>query len=193
MFKKKSTLNFQKKRKRFPVEKARYLLILFLETALVVLLSFLSVKALGMQFDIPGGSMEPTLLDKDVVLLNKFKYIVFSPEKDDIIVFQPAGNLNAKTSVKRVVGVPGDKILISGGNLYVNGTRYKDKAETEPMKDAGRAKTEMVLTDDEYFVLGDNRNSSEDSRYETVSNVKKSEIIGKVWFCITKERFGFVY
>ena len=170
MFKKKSTLNFQKKRKRFPVEKARYILILILEVAFVILMSYLAVRAFGMQFDIPGGSMEPTLLDKDVVLLNKFKYVLFSPERGDIIVFQPAGNLNAKTSVKRVVGVPGDKIFISGGNLYVNGEKYKDLIDTEAMKDAGRAKSEILLSEDEYFVLGDNRNNSADSRHQDISS-----------------------
>ena len=74
---------------------------------------------------------------------------------------------------------------IKSGRLYVNGTATNLKQTGLSIKDAGRAETEITLGDDEYFVLGDNVNNSEDSRYESIGNVTRKEMIGKVWFCLS--------
>ena len=98
-----------------------------------------------------------------------------------MIVFLPNGNEKSHYYIKRVIGVPGDKVQIKNGLLYVNGELY-DVEDTETIKNAGLAEDEITVGEDEYFVLGDNRNSSEDSRYANIGNIKKEYIQGKAWF-----------
>lgn len=106
------------------------------------------------------------------------------------MAFTPKGNTSANDNVKRIVAVPGDTVQIKSGRLYVNGTATNLKQTGLSIKDAGRAETEITLGDDEYFVLGDNVNNSEDSRYESIGNVTRKEMIGKVWFCLSFKGFG---
>ena len=95
--------------------------------------------------------------------------------------------------MKRVIAVPGDTILIQNGEVYVNGEPFTEEVDVSAMEDAGLATEEMTLGNDEYFVLGDNRNNSEDSRYANIGNIKKEYIIGKAWFRITSwSNFGFL-
>ena len=101
---------------------------------------------------------------------------------NDIVVFQPSSNLRAQYSVKRVIGTPGDKIRIAGGDVYLNDVLFHNIAETEDIVDPGLAATEIVLGEDEYFLLGDNRNNSVDSRFEQVGNVSRDSLIGKAVF-----------
>lgn len=84
--------------------------------------------------------------------------------------------------VRRVVAVPGDTVQIKDGALYVNDELYKESTDVASMEDAGLASDPIELEKDEYFVLGDNRNNSEDSRYANIGNVKRDYIIGKAWF-----------
>ena len=111
-------------------------------------------------------------------------------KKGDVVAFTPKGNTSANDNVKRIVAVPGDTVQIKSGRLYVNGTATNLKQTGLSIKDAGRAETEITLGDDEYFVLGDNVNNSEDSRYESIGNVTCKEMIGKVWFCLSLKGFG---
>ena len=111
-----------------------------------------------------------------------FIYKVTNPKQNDIIVFLPNGNEKSHYYVKRVVAVPGDTVLIQDGALYVNGELFDEEIEVASMEDAGLAAEEITLGEDEYFVLGDNRNNSEDSRYANIGNIKKEYIIGKAWF-----------
>jgi signal peptidase I len=109
------------------------------------------------------------------------------------VVFLPNGNEKSHYYVKRVIGVPGDTVLILDGVVYVNGELYEEEGEVDAILDAGIAAEEIVLGDDEYFVLGDNRNNSEDSRYANIGNIKKEYIIGKVWFRVSPwSGFGFL-
>ena len=95
--------------------------------------------------------------------------------------------------MKRVIGVPGDTVQIKNGRIYVNGTEFTEKVDVASIEDAGLAADAVTLGDDEYFVLGDNRNNSEDSRYANIGNIKREYIIGKAWFVIsTGDRFGFI-
>ena len=89
--------------------------------------------------------------------------------------------------------MPGDKIQIKNGAVYVNGELFDEKVDTAAVEDAGLASEEITVGEDEYFVLGDNRNSSEDSRYANIGNVKREYIIGKAWFRISPLRkIGFI-
>ncbi len=185
-------LNFNRRRKQIDLERFRGISILGIEIALVLLLSFFCVRGFGMRFTVLGNSMEPTLYEGDSLLINRVAYRLGTPHHNDVVAFLPEGNLNAQYSIKRVVGVPGDRIMITNGSLYVNGERYRDSADTASIIEAGRAGSEITLGEDEYFVLGDNRNSSEDSRYETIGNVGINEIYGKLWFNVSADRFGFI-
>ena len=115
-------------------------------------------------------------------------------KRDDVIVFLPNGNENSHYYVKRVIGMPNDKVLIRDGYVYINGEKLDEGDAYDKIADPGIAENEVVLGDDEFFVLGDNRNFSEDSRFGNIGVVKKEYIIGKVWFRLSKnlEYIGFV-
>ena len=124
--------------------------------------------------------MESTVSDGSQILVNRFIYNVKSPKSGDVIVFLPNGNEKSHYYVKRVIGVPGDKVQIKSGLLYVNGELY-DTEDTDTIKNAGVAEEEITVGEDEYFVLGDNRNASSDSRKEEVGMIKRDKIGGKAW------------
>ena len=100
----------------------------------------------------------------------------------DVVVFLPNGNEKSHYYVRRVIACPGDTVQIKNGKVYINGELYKEDIVSASIEDPGVAADEVKLGDDEYFVLGDNRNSSEDSRMANIGNVKKDYIIGKAWF-----------
>ena len=108
-----------------------------------------------------------------------------------MIAFLPNGNEKSHYYVRRVVACPGDTVQIKDGKVYVNGEVYQEKIMVASIEDAGVASEEIKLGDNEYFVLGDNRNQSEDSRNADIGNVKKEDIYGKAWFvCLPWENFG---
>lgn len=128
--------------------------------------------------------MEPTLKSGDKVLINRLVYEIKSPSYGDLIVFKPNGNQNAHYHIKRVVGKPGDTVTIQSGRVFVNGELLNETVQTESMEDAGLAEDGVKLGADEYFVLGDNRNNSEDSRSAGIGLVKTSAVIGKAWLAL---------
>lgn len=139
------------------------------------------------------GSMEPTVAIGDTLLVNTLAYRFSEPDRDDILVFRTNDSANASLHVKRVVGLPGETIQISDGQILINGVTYMEKKDLASISYAGLAETEITLGDNEYFVLGDNRNNSADSRYSDIGNVKKSNIEGKVWFRIAPyTKMGFL-
>lgn len=142
----------------------------------------------GMKTSVVGVSMEPTLYNEQDILVNRFLYVFSAPKRGDVVVFLPNGNENAHYYVKRVVAVPGDKVLIQDGVLYVNG--LESKWVTEKLQDAGNAANELVLGSGEYFCIGDNPGNSEDSRSANIGPVKEKDIIGKVWFHTACEEAG---
>ena len=139
------------------------------------------IYAFGIRTSVVGDSMEPALSNGQEVLINKIAYQFTAPKQGDVIVFRPNGNENAHLSVKRVVATPGDTVQIVQGKVVINGAVYvRDKAEDT--SDAGVAASEIVLGADEYFVLGDNRRSSEDSRSANIGNISRGMIEGKAWY-----------
>lgn len=140
------------------------------------------------QTTVDGESMEPTLSDGDSVIIQKFSYYIKDPERYDVIVFPvkdaESGEENKKSYyVKRIIGLPGETVQIQDGYVYINGKKLtSDKYCLSRMLDAGKAEAPVTLGDDEFFVLGDNRNMSTDSRSSYVGMVKKKDISGEVFF-----------
>lgn len=183
MFRKKRKLTFYQKKSTITPKIVREVLSFVFITFLAIFLALVFVSAIGMQVKVVGDSMEPTLGNSQSVLVNKLVYKIIGPSKGDIIVFLPNGNTNSHYYVKRVVAVPGDKVQIVDGVLYVNGTVVDDdKDKYDKMEDAGIAANEIKLGSGEYFVLGDNRNSSEDSRSANIGVITTKMMIGKVWY-----------
>ncbi len=190
-----NNLVFHEKKKTFTPELAKEIFSWVFYTVVAVFIAFLLVTAFGMKTSVIGDSMEPTIYNGQSVLINKFVYLVSSPKKDDIIAFLPNGNVNSHYYVKRVIGVPGDTIQIIDGTLYINGEEQSiEDTIYDKMEEAGIAENEIKLSSDEYFVLGDNRNSSEDSRSANIGVVEKSNIIGKCWYKMggTEGESGFL-
>ena len=183
--------NRRKKDVNFPLLKEIFSWII--EIAIVLMMAFVLVYFIGMRTSVVGQSMSETLENGDQILVNRFMYKVIGPKANDVIVFLPNGNEKSHYYVKRVIGVPGDTVQIKNGRIYVNGTEFTEKVDVASIEDAGLAAAAVTLGDDEYFVLGDNRNNSEDSRYANIGNIKREYIIGKAWFVIsTGDRFGFI-
>lgn len=178
----KSGLNFGRRKRKVNVAIAKEVLIWTAEILLTMMLAFTFVYFIGLRTSVVGQSMADTLNSGDEILVNRFIYKVTNPKVNDIIVFLPNGNEKSHYYVKRVVALPGDTVLIEKGVLYVNGEPFKEEVDVASMEDAGLAAEEMTLGNNEFFVLGDNRNNSEDSRYANIGNIKKEHIIGKAWF-----------
>lgn len=156
-------------------------------------LAFLIVFCFGMKTSVIGVSMENTLFNGQTILINRIAYLLFQPKVGDIIVFLPNGNQNTHYYVKRVVATPGDEVEFIDGRLYVNGI-VEEKEQYDKVADPGIAGEKILLEEDEYFVLGDNRNNSEDSRSGNIGPVNKKIIVGKAWFHSGHEdrMFGFI-
>jgi signal peptidase I len=140
---------------------------------------------------VDGESMENTLSDGDHLYVEKISYRIDLLNRFDIIVFYPYGRDNEEYYVKRIIGLPGETIQIKNSEIYIDGQVLEEKYGKEPILDPGRAAEPIVLEDDEYFVMGDNRNISKDSRYTVVGNVERKNIGGKAFFRISPlKEFG---
>ena len=139
------------------------------------------------------SSMEPTLETGERFFVNKLIYKFTSPDRGDIIAFTKDGSDDAPIHIKRVIGLPGETIEIRDGVIYIDGEEYEEKVDLPQITNPGLAEDGVTLGNDEYFVLGDNRNNSEDSRFAEVQNIDKKYIEGKLWFCIyPADQMGFV-
>lgn len=185
-------LNFRRRRSHIEKGKLLKLIILVSEILAVILLSYFVAYSFGYQVEVAGDSMESNISSSDTVLINRLIYHIRSPKRGDVIVFYPSGNSFGNYSIKRVIGVPGDELLVKDGLLYINGKQYKSNYITETIKDSGLLATSVTIPKGQYFVLGDNINSSEDSRFSSIGNVKKSEILGLVWWNTTFPHVGVV-
>ena len=137
--------------------------------------------------------MKPVLQNGDVVLVNRIVYNATTPKRGDIIVFKPKGNENAHYYIKRIVGLPGETVEIIENSVYINGEKLVEDYKTTDIDNVGIVSEKIKLGSDEYFVLGDDRENSEDSRSADVGNVKRSYIYGKAWFIVSPGKdFGFI-
>lgn len=185
-------LNFRRRRRRFKVKELQVTAINVGIVVAVILVAFLLVFTFFTSVKMAGVSMRPTIEDETNLLINRGRYLFMKPSHNHIVAFESLSNEQDTIYVKRVVAVPGDTVVIKGGRLFVNGEKYDDVADTESITYSGLAETQLTLGDDEYFVLGDNRNNSEDSRYQSIGLISKKQIKGKVWFKLSFGDFGIV-
>ena len=161
-----------------------HILLSFLAyAALVFGITFLIITFVGQRTKVSGNSMYDTLENGDNLILEKLSYRFHEPERFDIVVFRYTHKKNT-FYIKRVIGLPGETVQIVDSKIYINGEILEENYGYEPIQDAKRASQPITLGEDEYFVLGDNRNDSSDSRDPAVGNVTRSQIIGKAWLRI---------
>lgn len=150
----------------------------------VLAMTFLVVTYVGQRTRVIGSSMEPTLTDGDNLIVDKISYRFHEPERFDIIVF-PFRYAEKTYYIKRIIGLPGETVYINEeGTIFIDGEELKESYGKEVIKDPGRAYETITLGADEYFVLGDNRNNSSDSRDPVVGNIRREDFIGKAWMRI---------
>ena len=149
--------------------------------AFVLVLTWVIITFVGQRTRVDGRSMMNTLHDGDNLIVEKLSYRFGDPERFDIIVFRPYEN-EKEYYIKRIIGLPGETVQIDeNGKIYINGEVLEENYGAETIRSAGRASKPITLGEDEYFVMGDNRNNSKDSRSEDVGNVSRSQIIGRAW------------
>ena len=160
---------------------------------IVLGISIFIVAFVGQRTIVEGTSMNPTLNDKDNLIVDKVTYRFHDPERFDVVVF-PYQHKKHTYYIKRIIGLPGERIRIDkDGTIYINGQELVEDYGNEVILDAGRAEEEILLGEDEYFVMGDNRNNSSDSRDYMVGNVNRKDFIGRAWLRIFPFKdFGLV-
>lgn len=162
---------------------------------IVLCLTFLIVNYVGQRTRVKGESMLPTLQHGDNLIVDKLTYRFSDPKRFDIIVFphiEPNGTKSYY--IKRIIGLPGETVRMdTDGTIYINGAVLEEDYGEKVVSNPGRAYTEITLGEDEYFVLGDNRDNSSDSRDPSVGNIHRDDIVGKAWLRIWPlSSFGFL-
>ena len=147
----------------------------------VLLITFLIVKYVAVRTEVIGPSMNPTLQSEDNLIVEKISYRFNDPKRFDVIVF-PFQYAERTYYIKRIIGLPGETVQIDdNGTIYINGEVLNENYGKEIIKNPGIASDPILLGQNEYFVLGDNRNDSADSRDPSVGNVYRKDIIGRAW------------
>ncbi|MCD7726540.1 MAG: signal peptidase I [Clostridiales bacterium] len=159
----------------------------------VLCITYLVIHFVGQRTQVQGSSMEPTLSSDDNLIVDKISYRFHDPERFDIIVF-PFRYEDNTYYIKRIIGLPGETVQIDeAGNILIDGEILKESYGKEVIHNPGRAYETITLGEDEYFVLGDNRNNSTDSRDPSVGNIRREEIIGRAWIRILPlDKIGFI-
>ncbi len=153
---------------------------------------YLTVHYVGERTVVSGDSMYPSLEDGDNLIVDKISYRFLDPARFDVVVF-PFQYQEDTFYIKRIMGLPGETVQIIDGEIYINGQKMRDPYADEPIRNPGLASDVITLGEDEYFVLGDNRNNSADSREPSVGNVPREEIIGRAFFRIwPASRLGLI-
>ena len=184
--KKGTVIDVMKKVLREILSTSLYLLV-------VLCLVYLVIHFVGQRTQVSGSSMEPQLRHEDNLIVDKITYRFREPERFDIIVF-PFEYEDNTFYIKRIIGLPGETVQIDrDGNIFINGEILEEGYGKEVIQEPGRAYEPITRGEDEYFVLGDNRNNSSDSRDMSVGNVRRDKIIGRAWLRIWPfDRFGFI-
>lgn len=151
------------------------------DIALVISLALFLVYAFGTQVKMAGQSMTPFLNSEDIVLMNRVSYQIFEPKRFDVVAFDKG---DGKLNIKRVIGLPGETVQICEGQIYIDGEVLKADKNMVDVPLSGLAKTPIELGEEQYFLLGDNRTCSEDSRFADVGNVDRKQLKGKIWLKI---------
>ncbi len=184
-----------KKKKSILNDTLRELLDTGVYLLVVLLLTFLVVRFVGQRTQVSGESMEPTLQNGDQLIADKLSYRFHDPKRFDVIVFPFPGDPET-LYIKRIIGMPGETVqIMENGTICINGEVLEEAYGLEIIAPdrRGLAQEPVVLGEDEYFVMGDNRNDSMDSRVAAVGNIHRDKIIGRAWVRIWPlSGFGFV-
>lgn len=164
----------KKKRKSIIRELLSWILYLVIVCAAV----YMIVHYVGERTEVRGESMYPALNNGDNLIVDKISYRFVDPDRFDVVVF-PFQYQEDTFYIKRIIGLPGETVQIFEGDIYINGKMLSESFGNEKIENGGLASKSITLGEDEYFVLGDNRNNSADSREPSVGNISKSDIIGK--------------
>ncbi|MDR1801372.1 MAG: signal peptidase I [Lachnospiraceae bacterium] len=180
------SLGFVKERQRYYLETDTLTIALKWagKVLIVVFLAFILVWFYGQRISTVGDSMNPALENGEVVLVDRIVYNAIPPKRGDLIAFKPRGNENAHFYIRRIIGLPGETVEIKESEIYIDGEKLEEEYEATNINNVGIATSPIKLAEDEYFVLGDNRLNSDDSRSADVGNVKREYIFGKVWFTL---------
>lgn len=161
--------------------------------AVVFLVTFLVIHYVGQRTQVSGSSMEYTLSDGDNLIVDKISYRFYEPERFDIIVF-PFRQEEDTYYIKRIIGLPGETVQIGeDGTILINGMELEESYGREVIQEPGAAAEPLTLREGEYFVLGDNRNASSDSRDPSVGMIQREDIVGRAWLRIYPfDKVGFI-
>ncbi|MBQ5952255.1 MAG: signal peptidase I [Lachnospiraceae bacterium] len=165
--------------KKFPL--LRNLLQIVLYLGGILLVSFLLVTYVIQRTVVSGDSMNNYLHDGDNILVEKLSYRFGDVERFDIVVFEVPYEPKGTYYIKRVIGLPGETVQIVDSQIYINGQVLEENYGKDRIREGGIASQPITLGPDEYFVMGDNRNNSTDSRSQRLGPVKKGTFIGKAW------------
>ncbi len=160
------------------INRARQLVREVVETLLLMLAIYTFVNLTLPQYMVEGSSMEPNFHDGQRLVVSRVAYMLGAPQRGDVVVLRNPTDPDGKDLIKRIIGQPGDHVVIENGAIYVNGVRLEEPY----IKDMGHYSGEWALGADEYFVLGDNRNNSRDSHF--FGPIKRTLIVGRAWISL---------
>lgn len=144
-------------------------------------MTYLIITFVGRVTTVSGQSMEPSLHNGNRLIIDKLSYRFREPERYDIVVF-PYKHEKNTYYIKRIIGMPGESVLIaSDGEVYIDGEALGETYGREAIQNPGIAQNPVLLGEDEYFVLGDNRNHSMDSRDSRVGVLEREDLVGRAW------------
>lgn len=146
----------------------------------VILITWVVITFVGQRTKVDGQSMQPTLNDGDNLIVDKLSFRFRDPQRYEIIVF-PYQHAENTYYIKRIIGLPGEKVQVKDGYVYINDEKLGEHYGAELMDNPGIAAEPIQLGEDEYFVLGDNRNHSSDSRDGSVGILKRDQLLGRAW------------